>query len=156
MISNNAITRKLYPITFKSLSYHYQVDEIRTQPFSAFSPFCINIRYKVINGHDNLSFGLALEKSGNSSGSISLDPQTEGKCLANESGDFVLSLKYPNLPCNPGAYNLRISLWNGSNIENISNLAIPVEVSGHPISGPGQNIGFRIPSLEYQSIAVKN
>jgi len=156
LLSDVTTTSKLYPITFKSLSYHYQVDKISIQPCAAFSPFSINIRYKVINGQNNLSFGLALEKSGHSTGSISLDPKTEGKCLAEESGDFLLSLKYPNLPCNPGAYNLRISLWNGSNIENVSEVSIPVEVSGHPISGPGQNVGFRIASLEYQSIALKN
>tara|TARA_B100000989_G_scaffold298529_1_gene288288 strand:- start:1606 stop:2790 length:1185 start_codon:yes stop_codon:yes gene_type:complete len=152
MFHEKSATSNLYPVTFKNLNYHYQVEEIDTQTLTSFSPFNINICYKVVNGYENLSFGLALEKSGSS---ISLDPQTEGKILSNKLGNFTLSLQYPYLPCNPGEYNLRISIWNGSNLENVSPSAIPVKVSGFPISGPGQNVGFRIPSSKLSTSFCK-
>lgn len=145
-----SVSANQYPIIFKALNFHYEINKIHTQKLAAFEPFQINIEYSVIIGSSNLSFGLAIE---NNSGSeaISLDPQTQLKFLSKESGKFVLSLHYPFLPCNPGEYILKISMWNGSKIETISSTPIPVQIDGDPILGPGQKVGFRIPTIKYDT-----
>lgn len=153
LLNLESSTATLFPVIFKSFNFHYEILEVNTQRLRPFTPFQILIHYKVVKGFKNMSFGLAIEKPGGGNSSISLDPQNEGKFLSDKIGHYNLSLSYPFLPCNPGNFNLRISIWNGLNIESVSSTSIPLKVSGNVISGPGQNVGFRIPSVINERIS---
>jgi ABC-type polysaccharide/polyol phosphate transport system ATPase subunit len=139
------------PIKFKNQTVDYEIINIECNDFEAFKPFSLNIGYKVIKAGGNLSFGLAMMNRGQKGFSLSIDPGSTGNTLSSEIGSFQMTANYPYLPCHPGEYELYISLWNGSFLEEVSTHKLLINIKGNQLPGSGQKTGFQVCPSDFEN-----
>jgi ABC-type polysaccharide/polyol phosphate transport system ATPase subunit len=137
-------TKGKLPIIFKTKTAEYEIVEIEFDNPQAFKPFSINVKYNVIKPSNKISIGLALMNRGQKGFSLSIDSGSTGHTLSSEVGRFEMKVTYPYLPCHPGEYELYISLWNGSFIEEVSTQKLLINIQGNQLSGSGQKTGFHV------------
>jgi ABC-type polysaccharide/polyol phosphate transport system ATPase subunit len=132
------------PIVFKTQTVEYEIVDIVCNKPGAFKPFSLKIKYNAIKPGKKCSIGLALMNRGQKGISLSIDPGSTGHTLSSEIGSFEMKVTYPYLPCHPGEYDLYISLWNGSFMEEVSTQNLLINVKGKQMPGSGQKTGFQV------------
>jgi lipopolysaccharide transport system ATP-binding protein len=139
------------PIRFKNQTIDYEIIDIECNDFEAFKPFSLDIKYNVIKAGGNLSFGLGMMNRGQKGFSLSIDPGSTGNTLSSEIGSFQMTVNYPYLPCHPGEYELYISLWNGSFLEEVSTHKLLINIKGNQLPGSGQKTGFQVCPSDFEN-----
>ena len=139
------------PIKFRKQTVDYEIINIECNDFEAFKPFSLDIKYNVIKAGENLSFGLAMMNRNQKGFSLSIDPGSTGNTLSAEIGSFQMTVNYPYLPCHPGEYELYISFWNGSFLEEVSTHKLLINVKGNQLLGSGQKTGFQVCPTDFEN-----
>ena len=143
-----------FPIVFKTIDYHYEIIDIDLNNPTAFEPFKIDITYRVIQGTEDINFGLGLWHNGQTTSQISFDSSSQTNKISSKRGKFRFVSEYNILPCNPGRYELKISLWNKMILESVWPAGLHFDIKGTSNNFSGNTTGFRIPSTRCENIEL--
>ena len=145
---------KQLPIIFKTIDYHYEIIDINLNSPTISKPIKIEITYNVINGTEGMTFGLGLRHNGKKPSQISLDPSSPSNEISSKRGKFRFVSEYDILPCNPGKYELKISLWNKMILESVWPAGLHFDIGGKSNYFSGNKTGFRITSTRCENIEL--
>ena len=143
-----------FPIVFKTIDSHYEIIDIDLNNPTAFEPFKIDITYRVIKGTEDINFGLGLIHNGQTTSQISFDPSSPTNKISSKRGKFRFVSEYNFLPCNPGKYELKISLWNKMVLESVWPSGLHFDIRGTSNNFSGNTTGFRVPSTRCENFEI--